>query len=126
MVYCKALVNMRYVLFYFVLFCSCTSSSRQEKVRSLLESDDQTEVIEGCNELKTVKDTMFVSAILLDPYDQRISHNLKFKGISVYQAKMNALRRISNLNPPNKVNYLLDSTNVLFYLNWARTQKLIK
>ena len=57
--------------------------------------------------------------------DVRISHDAKFYGISVCEAKIKALKRISGLIPPNKITCEYDSLNTVFYKNWALKKGLL-
>lgn len=66
-----------------------------------------------------------VPLILKDPYNPKISHHIRFKGLSLYQSKMSALKNISGLGPPNKVTYKVDSSVVRFYQDWALKEGLV-
>lgn len=111
---------MKYTLINIsLLFLSCSFLSREKKIHDLLNSDNKTNIIKACNLMSNISDTLFVPKLLETPYDSRVSHHKKYYGVSVYQAKMNALKRISNQSPPNTINYKVDTTNVKFYLKWA-------
>ena len=108
-------------LLVFVLFGSC----REQRIHKLLQSGDQTDIIKGCNLISSPEDSLFIDDLLAQPYDGRISHDLRYKGISVYKAKMLALERVSNIKPPNKMDYHFDSTNIQFYIRWAKEKSLL-
>jgi hypothetical protein len=46
--------------------------------------------------------------------------------MSVYQCKIIALKKFTNLDPPNEVTYKPDSVNINFYVGWAKKNKLIE
>lgn len=101
-----------------IILFSCNNHDK-DKIVKLLKSDDKTEIMEGCSLLKDKKDTLFVKYLFKNIEDRRISHNAKFYGISVHQATIGALRRISGIAPPNKISYNFDSANTDFYKKWA-------
>jgi hypothetical protein len=118
---------MKYsTLVLILVIIACNDKPNYNKINSLILSNEESKLIEACNDLKTIEDTVFVSALLQNPYDTRISHDIRYKGTSVYEAKMRALRRISGLTPPNIINYKLDSSNVDFYVKWAKEKGYFK
>src|SRR5688572_4071922 len=116
---------MKYAKTLLLLFALASCNSREQRIKSQLKSNETVKIIQACNDLKTIDDTIFVASLLENPYDIRITNDLRYKGIPVYQVKMNALQRISGLNPPNRINYKLDSVNVEFYLDWAKERRFI-
>ncbi|MGD9992553.1 MAG: hypothetical protein AB7S69_04570 [Salinivirgaceae bacterium] len=72
------------------------------------------------------KDTNYISFLIEDLGNPKISNHLNFKGMSVYQCKINALRKFSNFDPPNEVTYKPDSVNIDFYVNWVLENNLLK
>lgn len=102
-----------------LMLFSCEKKYNKEDIIRLLNSNDKTEIMKGCSLLKDEKDTVFVKYLFKNIEDGRISHNTEFYGITVHQATIGALRRISGINPPNKSTYKLDSLNTAFYKDWA-------
>ena len=82
--------------------------------------------MQGCSYIKSKKDTIYIGLLFENIDDERISHNIKYNGMSVYQCKIGALRRISGINPPNKVTHKVDITNINFYKNWAIKKGYLK
>ncbi len=113
---------MRNLLIFFILF-SCQS---KEKIQNLLNSNDKTEIMKGCSYISSIEDTIYIPLLFKNITDERISHNIKYNGISVYQSKIAALKRISGINPPNKITYSVDTTNINFYKNWAIEKGYLK
>lgn len=105
------------VLFFIMLTASCQQDVKQE-IDRLLKSDKPENLVKAFYLIGENRDTTFVKEIIKNPYDQRIAHSLRFKGISVYQSKMIALKKISNENPPRQITYRPDSTIVDFYCRW--------
>lgn len=65
------------------------------------------------------KKVEFIKDMFLNIDDQRISHHLEFKGMSVFQAKMMALRKIYNIEPPRKITYKYDKIIAEHYRDWS-------
>jgi len=114
-----------YLCFLFIILSSCENNNNEE-VQKFLNSNDKTQIIRGCSLIKDKKDTIFVKSLLSNINDSRISHDLEFYGISVYEAKIKALKRISGLTPPNVITYKIDSLNMNFYKKWAIRKGYIK
>lgn len=112
---------MRTIFFsiFLLLFLSCQNTKRSEIINGL-NSDKPAEIINACRLIGKDSDSSIVFMLLEHPFDARVSNDLRFKGISVYQAKMHAFERVSGLQPPNDVTYQLDSANVHFYVDWVR------
>ncbi|MDP9957137.1 hypothetical protein J2X97_002803 [Epilithonimonas hungarica] len=98
--------------------CSCSKYDNTDIIK-FLNSDDTTQIIKGCSLLNDKKDTVFVRYLFNNIEDTRISHDAQFYGISVFEARIKTLKRISNLNPPNEISYKYDSINANFYKDWA-------
>ncbi|MNL65279.1 hypothetical protein D3C87_1895900 [compost metagenome] len=72
------------------------------------------------------RDTSFISELVKDPYNPRVTYHLEFKGMSIYQSKMGALRKITGVPPPKKITREPDSSVVKFYMYVLRERGLIK
>jgi hypothetical protein len=100
-----------------IIFYSCSPS---DKYKQDLRSDNVSKICEACYELGQAKDTSAVKLLLTNILDPRISHHIRFKGMSVAQCRLTALKKISNIDVLRKDNrYIPDTTAVLFYLDWA-------
>ncbi len=117
----------RSLLLYFLLI-SCTPDSERQRaeIRKLINSNDKGSLVEGFNLVGESKDTSFVRDIFTNPDDPRVSNNSRFKGISVYQAKMTAIKKITQTEPPAKITYKPDTSIINFYMMVAKNKKLIK
>lgn len=115
------------VLLFVIFLLSCVQDKKQsrDEINKLINSTDKTDVIEGFKIIGDNRDTSFVKAIFTNPGDPRISNDLRFKGMSVYQSKMYAIEKITGVEPPAKISYLADTTIINFYFMIARKQKLI-
>jgi len=87
-------------------------------IKAYLTSSDQDSIIIGMYMLEA-KDSNYIKHIFDDPFDQRITHKRKHYSESVYQAKMNAMKRISEKEPPKQITRNPDSTIIEFYRSWA-------
>ena len=106
-----------------ILF-SCNST---EKYKQDLPSDNVTAICKACYELGEAKDTSSVKLLLTRILDPRVSNDLRFKGMSVAQCRLGALRKISNIDVIKKEkSYIPDTAAVDFYLDWALKKGYLK
>jgi hypothetical protein len=107
-----------------LLFLSFISCRGDEQIIHLLNSSDKEDVILGAYKAGESSDIKFVPLLLQNANDPRISTNIQFKGISVYQAKMGAVRKILKQDPPVALSYKPDSTIIIFYTQlWSKMPK---
>ena len=99
------------------LVASCEEAS--PSVHELLLSPRATDVMRGAYTAGQTRDTSQLRALFAGAYDPRISHDAHFLGLSVYQCRMGALRKISGSEPPRPITYRPDSAVVAFYYHWA-------
>lgn len=91
---------------------SCNSDKR---ITELLNSRVKDDIILGATKAGESGKKKFTPLLLKNAEDWRTSTNFNYKGVSVYQAKMEALRKIFKKNPPTKITYKPDSTIITFY-----------
>jgi hypothetical protein len=102
-----------------ISYFGCVGQNNSKKIKELLKKDKAIYLVEAFYLIGENKDTSFIKQIFDNPYDERISHHINFNGISVYEAKMSALKKISGLNPPQKITNDPDPAIINFYRNWA-------
>src|SRR5262245_60960325 len=101
-----------------LIIVSCDKSSKQYKADLL--SDEKYKINMACLVLGERKDTSAVKLLLTKILDPRISHSLKFYGMSVNYCRLIALKKISGLDIGHKIDQFgPDTSATLFYLNWA-------
>lgn len=115
---------MRKILFILLSIFTCCSQSN--RVRSLLTSKDPTDKIKGASYITDTKDSIFIHQLFNNINDPRVSHDFRYKGISVYEATIKALGRISDKKPPKLINYKIDTMNINFYKKWAKENGYVK
>lgn len=104
----------------FILLNSCKST---EKYKKDLLSDDKDKIDKACHELGEAKNTSAVKLLLTKALDPRISHNVRFKGMSVNYCRLMALKKISGVHIGRKIDQSgPDTLATLFYLDWAIKQ----
>ena len=113
------------IILLFLLFTVSCESNRA-KIQRLINSNNKDEIIEGYYLMGEQKDDTFINKVFENPYDPRISHHMKFHGISVYQSKMIAMKKISNIESPVEITYEPDSVIVEFYYSWAKRANYLK
>lgn len=97
-----------------------------EEIISALQDDDLNNKFIACANIDSKDDTVFVKYLLENINDVRITHHIRFKGMSVYQVTVGALKRISGLEPPMSYNYQYNSRVVRFYHDWAVANNYIE
>jgi hypothetical protein len=98
----------------FISFAFLYQCDTKNKIDQLLKSSDKTDIIMANHLICEANDTSYVMDLLDHSFDPRISHHSKFKGMSVYQSKMIALKKLSKLQPSKEITYKPDSTIILF------------
>jgi hypothetical protein len=89
--------------------------NNDETIKKILTSKDKDDIIEGSIKAGKSGEKKFVPMLLNNSDDWRMSTNFNFKGVSVYQAKMEALSKIFKTEPPTKISYKPDSNIISFY-----------
>ena len=114
---------MRNKFIFSVLIISFLISSCHDYKKDL-ESKNKTEIMEACYKLGEARDTSAVKLLLTKIIDWRMSTNFRFKGMTVYQCKVGALKKISGIEV--FYNYKPDTAIANVYLNWAIQKGFIK
>ena len=96
---------------------ACNNDS---KITRLLKSEKAYEVILGAFEAGESGNKKFVPLLLDNCADERSTTNIQFKGFTVYEEKMAALRKIYKKEPPVKISWKPDSTIIKFYIEYAK------
>jgi hypothetical protein len=105
------------------LFINCNSDQR---ITKLLKSNNINDIIKGARKAEKSGKVKFIPYLLNDAGDPRRSTSLQFKGVSVYQAKMEALENIFKKSPPQKIDRKVDSTIIEFYRKLAYEKGFLK
>ena len=104
-----------FLAFYFTLLSCHQNRMSREELWSMVKSKNVDSIVIATIEIQKLKDTTMISALLYKAEDPRITHRRLQKGMSVYQIKMNALRQITGLEPPNRITYEVDTSIISFY-----------
>lgn len=107
-----------FFLMLLVLY-GCNNVNHKKDIDELLRSKNIADIIEANYLIGESKDTSFVKLLFDNIEDPRITHDVRFKGISVYQSKIIALKKIFNVLPPKKISYSPDTLIINFYKNLA-------
>ncbi len=102
------------------LLVSCKDKEKdkinKQIVWGMMKSKNTDSIIDAIDLIQKYKDTSMISALLYDAYNEHITHRLKYKGMSVYQIKMETIQFITHKIPPVKITCIPDSSIVNFYL----------
>lgn len=85
----------------------------------MLNSDKKIEVIKAINYIADHHQTHMVKYLLADAMDPRITHDLRYKGMSIYKIKMGAMKRLTGVKPIKEITYIPDSAVFKFYVDIA-------
>ena len=96
---------------------SCNSSlNTNEKLWGMVKSDNVNSIIDATLEIQKTKNKSMMDALLYKPADPRITHRLKYYGMSIYQIKMLSLEILTEIKPPKEITYIPDSSIINFYI----------
>jgi len=105
------------LLIVIILLASCQHSDNN--IKALLQSTKVEDRIEGAYKAGESGRTAFIPYLLKNGDDPSRSTLIQFKGFSVYQEKMVALRKILRREPPVKITRDPDSIVIRFYIKAA-------
>lgn len=109
-----------------LLFLSCYKSKTPDSLREMLNSNDVEKIIEASDYIGKNKDTNLVADLLKNSLDPRISHNIRYYGMSVFKVKMSVMKNLTSINPPKQISYKPDSLIFEFYYNISKKRGWIK
>ena len=89
----------------------------------MIKADNPNKIVEATEEINDSKDTSMIDAVIYKPDDPRITNLLHYKGMSVYQVKMNTLVHLTGLKPLHAITWEVDTSIIRFFLK-NRNRKL--
>lgn len=104
------------------IFFGCNNSYK--KIEALLLSNETNDLILGSLKARRSGDERFCKFLIQNADDPRRSTNIRHKGVSVYQAKMEALKKILGEEPPKKIDQIPDSVNIKFYTELIKRRNI--
>ena len=104
--------NMVILAILFLLSCNHT-----DDIVTLLNSEETNDVILGAFKAGKSGNIKYIPLLIENADDRRMSTDIKFKGVTVYQSKMIALKKIYKKEPPAKITYKVDSSVIIFFKN---------
>lgn len=107
-----------------IILLNCGKESETEML-SGLKSCNKDSICIASNYFGEHKDRSIVRHLLTGINDQRISHNIYYKGMSVYYCKMVALRKISGLNIKITETEEPKLEKIQKFIDWAVRNQLI-
>jgi len=104
----------------FSIILAMASCQSKSKIIALLESQEKDDIIKGAYLAGESGDKEFIPFLLSGAWDFRRSTNFQFKGYSIYEEKMIALKKIFGKAPPVEITYMPDSTVIDFYIRLSK------
>ena len=77
-------------------------------------------IIDATIEIHKTKNADMIDALLYEPYDPRITHRLKYYGMSIYQIKVLSLEVVTGLKAPKTITHIPNTLIVTFYRQLAK------
>lgn len=104
----------KFIIIAVLVFLSCNN---EVEICKLLNSKDKDEIIRGAFEAGNTGNKKYIPLLLKNANDFRCSTNIHFKGISVYEAKMFAIKKISKKESPATIGRMPDSLVIKYYIS---------
>ncbi|WP_439185109.1 hypothetical protein [Carboxylicivirga taeanensis] len=115
---------MRIIIIFVYMLISLGACHYSNDDLSLLTKSSKIEDhMEACQIIGETKNIKYLPFLFDNLNDPRVSHHIHYKGMSVYQCKIIALKKISGLKPPNAITYKPDSCNIQFYIDWRESYR---
>ena len=108
---------MKYILFIgiFVLI-SCSRVIEEKNLITMFNSKDKEQLLTAIDYVSEHHQVHMVKYLLSDALDPRIVHDMRYKGMSIYQIKMGAMQKLTGVKSLKKITYRPDSSVFKFYL----------
>lgn len=113
-------------LFVVLIFLSCNKGRDSNDLREMLNSNNVEKIIEASNYINKNKDTSLVADLLMNSFDPRISHDIRYYGMSVFKVKMSVMKALTAFSPPKKMTYKPDSVIIKFYYDISKKRGWIE
>lgn len=108
---------MKYKLFMgFLILISCGRVIDEKRLIEMFNSKDKMQLVTAINYVSDHHEVHMVKYLLSDALDPRIVHDLRYKGMSIYQLKMGAMEKLTGVKSLKKITYMPDSAVFRFYL----------
>jgi hypothetical protein len=107
-------------IIYMVIFSTLLGCNSQTEIEELIKKNTTDSYVLASYKIGERKDTAFIDFLFNELNDSRISHDVRFKGISVYQGKVTALMKMSGFRPPVSITNEPDSVVIKFYTEWYK------
>jgi|GEM_PF-1580548 len=112
---------LQFVSLVLLVACSVGDDHYDSKqISEMIATGDAPQLVRAYYHIGEQRDTTFIPFLVSQMSDPRISHDFDFLGVSVYQSKMVALKKISGLSPPRPIQPRPDSSIINFYCDWVR------
>lgn len=98
-----------------ILFACKDRTERNKELWAMMRSENIGKIVSATEEIRKAHDTSMIEALLYRAEDPRVMTSLSYKGRSVYQIKMEALKEITGLIPPAEITYEVDTSIIQFY-----------
>ena len=112
------------ILLLILIFLSCTKES-ETKMLNGLKSCNKDSICIASYYFGERKNRNVVLYLLNGIEDGRISHDIRYKGMTVYYCKMIALKKISGLNINVTQSEKPDSKKIQKFIDWGIENQLI-
>jgi hypothetical protein len=109
---------MKCILFIvFFVHVSCTRVIAEKKLVEMFNSKDKRQLLTAIDYVSEHHQVHMAKYVLIDALDPRIVHDVRHKGMSIYQIKMGAMQKLTGVKPLKRITYRPDASVFRFYLD---------
>lgn len=112
---------MKYKLFIGIfILISCSRGIEERTLIEMFNSKDKKQLLTAIEYVSDHHQVHMVKYLLSDALDPRIVHDVRYKGMSIYQIKMGAMQKLTGVKSLKKITYRPDSAVFRFYLELSK------
>lgn len=120
----RQIYRLLFLSLIFISFLSCKKKNEFDYMKGI-NSYNKDSIIISCYHIGERKDSSAVKDLLNGINDPRISHHLRYYGMSVYYCRAITLNKISGLNLKIEQESMPDVKIIDTFIQWALKEKLI-
>jgi hypothetical protein len=111
---------MRGLSIFFIILSTVACDNTDKYKAILVENGHPNKINDAAFHLGEARDTSAVRLLLTGIADPGISHDIRYKGMSVCYCRLGALKKISGQDFYRRFNqFRVDTEAISFYIDWA-------
>jgi hypothetical protein len=109
-----------YIGIIFFAFSCKTKNNTNVVLWSKIRSNNMDSIIDATLEIQETKNMSMINALLYQSFDPRITHRIRYNGMSIYEIKMLSVELLTGDKCPNPISYEPDSAVISYYLKYEK------